>query len=51
VINLCPEPPNPPIRPAALAVAFLKAGDFEECFPDLSVLASQGRRLMGNTLG
>jgi hypothetical protein len=32
-------------------VAFLKAGDFDECFPNLSMWLSQGRRLMGSPLG
>jgi hypothetical protein len=44
-------PPNKPIQPTAPAVAFLKASDFEEGFPDLSVSLSQGRRLMGKPLG
>ncbi len=38
------------MQPTAPAGAFLKAGDFEECFPDLSVSLSQGRRLMGRAL-
>jgi len=33
------------VQPTAPAGAFLKAGDFEECFPDLSVWFSQERRL------
>ncbi len=43
--------PNKRVQPTAPAVAFLKASDFEEWFPDLSIEFSQGRRLTHRALG